>query len=390
MAKKKNKEQQLTDKTENLTNLISDTINKSVKESNAGASYFLNEDGPVNINDWVSSGSTVLDVIMSNIKGGGFPVGRITELTGVESSGKSLMASHAIANVQKKGGIGVYIDVEQSVDVKFLKAIGVSTDKLVYANIETVEEIFQSIEEIINAYRNKTTKTMAIVVDSIAAATTIEEMKSDFKKDGYATDKAIIISKALRKITNLIAKENICLILTNQLRERMASFGDPYTTSGGRAPAHHASIRLRLTPIGKINGYINKVSKVLGTTVRVETIKNRIAPQFQKVNLNIYFDSGICDYESWLKELNDMGAISQNGAWYTYVNENTGEEIKFQASSFYDKVLSNKEFYDDLYDKLTNGLIRHYKKTDEVVKTESIESNNSSSKNEVKKDNDDQ
>lgn len=390
MANKKKETTNKKDNTEELTQLLSKTINNTLGESEDKPSYFLNQDGPVNVNDWVSSGSTILDVIMSNIKGGGFPVGRITELTGVESSGKSLLASHAISNVQKKGGIGVYIDVEQSADINFLKAIGVDVSKLVYANIETIEEIFQSIEEIVEAYRNKTTKTMTIVVDSIAAATTIEERKSDFKKDGYATDKAIIISKALRKITNLIAKENICLILTNQLRERMASFGDPYTTSGGRAPAHHASIRLRLTPTGKINGTVNGVSKVLGTTVRVETIKNRIAPQFQKVNLNIYFDRGIYDYEGWLRELNDMGVISKNGAWYTYVNENTGEEIKFQASSFYDKVLSNKEFYDDLYGKLTNGLIRHYKESDEIKTRESNEATIPSSNNGVKKGNNDQ
>lgn len=358
--KKKNKNSGNSDTindTDNIEVMLSDVINKSLNSSNSNVSYFLNTEGPVNITDWVASGSSLLDIAMANIKHGGFPAGRISEITGLEASGKSLLAAHALANTQKKGGIGVYLDVEQSVSKDFLEAIGVDISKLVYANIQTIEDVFEAITQIINKIKSKdSSKLTTIVVDSVAATTTQVELGSDFSKDGYATDKSIIISKAMRKITDIIAKEKICLIFTNQLRTKMNAFGDPFTTSGGKAIGFHASIRIRLTSVGKIK---DSNDKTIGISTKAEVFKNKIAPPFQVVRFPIYFDRGIDDYESWLLELEDKGVVTKRGAWNTFVSENTGEEIKFQKKDFVDKVLSS--YKDEIYEKLSNSMIHTYK-----------------------------
>lgn len=359
MVKKKNKNQEQKNNKEELTELISDTINKTISDSSGKVSYFLDQEGPVNIADWVSSGSSLLDIAMSNIPNGGFPVGRIIEITGLEASGKSLLASHSLANTQKKGGVSVYIDVEQSVSKEFLTAIGVDISKLVYANIQTVEDIFDVIMKIINKVKTENPdKLVTIVIDSVAAATTHLELSSDFTKSGYDTDKSIIISKAMRKITDIIAKEKVCLIFTNQLRMKMNSLGDPYTTSGGKAIAFHASIRLRLKSIGKIK---DSKDRVIGINTKVETIKNRIAPPFQQAIFGIYFDRGIDDYESWLSPMVEYNIATKAAAWYTFLNEETGEEIKFQKKDFYEKVLSDENNKQYIYDKLAHNLVHKYK-----------------------------
>ena len=234
---KKNKEGSNRDE---LTGILADSLNKKFSKTHHRVEYFLDgsEDSPTDVNDWVSTGSTVLDLAISNRPNGGFPVSKIVEITGLEQSGKSLLASHVIANTQKKDGIAVYIDTESSLNAQFLRAIGVDVEKMVYLPLETIEDIFDAIENVILKVReNNPNKLVTIVVDSVAAATTKIESAADFEKDGYATQKAIIISKAMRKITNLIGQERILLIFTNQLRQKMGAmpFADQYTTSGGKA-----------------------------------------------------------------------------------------------------------------------------------------------------------
>jgi recombination protein RecA len=236
MAKKKKED---TNRDE-LTGLLADSLNKKFSKTHHRVAYFLDgsEDSPTDVNDWVSTGSTVLDLAISNRPDGGLPVSKIVEITGLEQSGKSLLASHVIANTQKKDGIAVYIDTESSLNAQFLQAIGVDVEKMVYLPLETVEDIMEAIEDIILKVREKNpNKLVTIVVDSVAAATTKIESAADFEKDGYATQKAIILSKAMRKITNLIGKEKILLVFTNQLRQKMGAmpFADQYTTSGGKA-----------------------------------------------------------------------------------------------------------------------------------------------------------
>ena len=228
-----------------LAQIIADSLNKLNKDSEQIA-YFLDgkEGTPTDFTDFISTGATMLDIAVSNRPYGGIAVGRITELTGLEGSGKSLVGAQLIANTQKRGGVAVLIDTETAVNPEFFTAVGINMNKLVYVHISTVEDIFDAITNIIEKVRTgkDKEKLVTIIVDSVAAASTKKEMEADFGKDGYATDKAIIISKAMRKITGLLGRERIALVFTNQLRQKMnaPAFSDPWTTSGGKAIAFHA------------------------------------------------------------------------------------------------------------------------------------------------------
>lgn len=217
-------------KEDDLAHVLAESLNKQSKDKTVA--FFLDSDiVPTNIGGWVSTGSAMLDVAISNKPHGGFPIGRIIEINGLEQSGKSLLAAHTLAQTQKKDGMAVLIDTETSVSQDFMAAIGVDVSKLLYVSADSVEEIFAYIETIIEKVRSSSKdKIVTIVVDSVAAASTISELQADYGKDGYATDKAIILGKAMRKITNMIGREKITLIFTNQLRQKMNAmpFSDPW------------------------------------------------------------------------------------------------------------------------------------------------------------------
>ena len=205
-----------------LAGVLADTLNKQFKDMKVA--YFLDgtDTTPTDIKEFVSTGSTVLDLAISNKPNGGIAVGRITEINGLESSGKSLIGAHILAETQKKGGVAVYIDTETSVSTEFLSAIGLDVESMLYLHLETVEDIFSAIEEIVAKVREPDKdRLVTILVDSLAGATTKVELEADFNKDGWATAKAIIISKAMRKITQKIGREKIALIFTNQLRQKL-------------------------------------------------------------------------------------------------------------------------------------------------------------------------
>ena len=346
-----------------LAQVIADSLNKLNKDSDQIA-YFLDgkEDTPTDFSDFISTGATMLDIAVSNRPNGGIAVGRITELTGLEGSGKSLVGAQLIANTQKRGGVAVLIDTETAVNPEFFKAVGIDMNKLVYVHISTVEDIFDAITNIIEKVRTgkDKEKLVTIIVDSVAGASTKKEMEADFGKDGYATDKAIIISKAMRKITGLLGREKIALVFTNQLRQKMnaPAFSDPWTTSGGKAIAFHASTRIRLSLIGKIQDG-NK--NVIGVNVKAVVVKNRLGPPHRVAEFDIYFDRGIDDYGSWLDVLKDNGLVKQTGAWYTIVDEATGEEIKFQSKDFPKLLDSNVTRKEAIYTQICDALIMKYR-----------------------------
>jgi len=346
-----------------LAQVIADSLNKLNKDSDQIA-YFLDgkEDTPTDFSDFISTGATMLDIAISNRPHGGIAVGRITELTGLEGSGKSLVGAQLIANTQKRGGVAVLIDTETAVNPEFFKAVGIDMNKLVYVHISTVEDIFDAITNIIEKVRTgkDKEKLVTIIVDSVAGASTKKEMEADFGKDGYATDKAIIISKAMRKITGLLGREKIALVFTNQLRQKMnaPAFSDPWTTSGGKAIAFHASTRIRLSLIGKIQDG-NK--NVIGVNVKAVVVKNRLGPPHRVAEFDIYFDRGIDDYGSWLDVLKDNGLVKQTGAWYTIVDEATGEEIKFQSKDFPKLLDSNVTRKEAIYTQICDALIMKYR-----------------------------
>ena len=363
MAKSKS---ELTDE---LGGLIAETINKQFKTQNVKSAYFLegDDDAPTIVKEWVGTGSTMLDLAISNRKYGGFPVGRVSEITGLEQSGKSLLAAHVLLNTQKKGGLAVYIDTENAISTEFLSAIGLNLKEMLYIPLETVEDIFETVEVIIDKVRSSDkNRLVTIVVDSIAGASTKTEMAADFDKDGYATAKALIISKAMRKITNLIGRERICLIFTNQLRQKLnaPAFSDPWTTPGGKGIPFHASVRIRLSSIGAIKAKVNGRDEIVGSRVKAKLVKNRCGPPLRECEYEVYFDSGIDDYSSWLTVMKEHSLVSQSGAWYNWTDKISGEVIKFQSKEFVEKIMSNPKLQEVVYDEIADKVIMKYQKLD--------------------------
>jgi recombination protein RecA len=348
-----------------LAEVLADSLNKQAKDQKVA--FFLdNNDSPTNVEGWVSTGASMLDVAISNRPYGGLPVGRITEITGLEQSGKSLVSAHLLAETQKLGGIAVLIDTENAVSREFLEAIGVDTTKLLYVAAETVEQCFEYTETIIEKVRvSSKDKYVTIVVDSVAAASTEKEMEADYGKDGYATDKAIIISKAMRKITNLIGRQKITLVFTNQLRQKMNAmpFSDPWTTSGGKAIAFHASVRLRLKSMGTIKAKDSSGNdRIVGIKVRCQVVKNRMGPPLRSADFDIFFDRGIDNFGAWLGSMKDNGLVKQSGAWYEYTDIDTGEIIKYQAKDFPSMLETNPSVKEQIYKRICEATILRYKK----------------------------
>ena len=382
MAKSKSK----LELEDSLASTLADSINKQFKGQALKTAFFLegDADSPSNVTEWISSGCDMLDLAISNRPNGGFPVGRITEVTGLEASGKSLLVSHVAAETQKKGGLAVYIDTEAATSAEFMSAIGIDLKSMLYVPLETVEEIFETIETIVEQVRKSDKdRLVTIIVDSIMGASTKIEMAAEYDKDGYATSKSIILSKAMRKVTNWIARERICLIMTNQLRTKLGvSFGDAWTTSGGKAIPFHASVRLRLKNTGMIKAKVEGVEQVVGSKTEVQVVKNRMGPPHRKINYDIYYDSGIDNYGGWLETMKKYNLVNQSGAHYTLDDTDieTGEvfgEIKFQSKTFVDKVINQPEIKDRLYKRICDAYIFKYQAgidggIDDVIITDEV------------------
>ena len=382
MAKSKSK----SELSDSLANTLADSINKQFKGQALKTAFFLagDNDAPTHVTEFISSGCSMLDLAISNRPNGGFPVGRITEITGLEASGKSLLAAHTLAETQKRGGLAVYIDTEAATSAEFLEAIGADLKTMLYVPLETIEEIFETIETIVEGVRKSDKdRLVTIVVDSIMGASTKIEMAAEYDKDGYATSKSIILSKAMRKVTNWIARERICLIFTNQLRTKLGvSFGDQWTTAGGKAIPFHASVRLRLKNTGQIKAKINGVEQIVGSKTNVQVVKNRIGPPHRKVDYEIYYDSGIDNYGGWLTIMKTFDIVTQAGAHYTLqdVDHETGEtfgEVKFQSKNFVEKVIDVPAIKDRLYKRICDAYIFKYQAgidggIDDVIITDDV------------------
>ena len=348
---------------------LADSLNKKFKNTGYQTAFFLDGDtkAPSEVRGWVGTGSSMLDLAISNRKEGGFPVGRITEITGLEASGKSLLAAHALANCQKEGGLAVYIDTENAVSREFLEAIGLDLEKMLYVPLETIEDIFEAIESIVESVRKSNKdRLVTIVVDSVMGASTKIEMAKEYDKDGYATSKAIILSKGMRKLTNMIGREKICLIFTNQLRTRLGvAFGDPYTTSGGKAIPFHASVRLRLKSVGQIKVKKDGVDQAIGIKTRCQVVKNRMGPPLKTIDYDIYFESGIDDFGGWLNVMKQFKLVSTAGAWYTY-KKSDGTDVKFLSKDFQGKLEADPELKDEIYNAICDAYILTYKPGDNI------------------------
>jgi recombination protein RecA len=249
---------------------------------------------------------------------------------------------------------------------------------MLYIPLDTMEDVFEAVEVIIEKVRSSDkNKLVTIVIDSIAGASTKTEMAADFDKDGYATAKALIISKAMRKITNLIGRERICLIFTNQLRQKLnaPAFSDPWTAPGGKSIPFHASVRIRLSSIGAIKVKVDGHEEIVGSRVKAKLVKNRCGPPLRECEYEVYFDSGIDDYSSWLTTMKDYKLVDQAGAWYSWTNKETGEVIKFQSKDFVEKIMNHPKLKEMIYDEIAEKVIMKYQQLDSARIDEVIISN---------------
>lgn len=359
MAKKSTNTSGIDSNKDDLIDLLQTELNKANKDGGKIAYRLDEQDSPADVTDWISTGSSILDLAISNRPHGGLPVGKLVEFNGLEGTGKSLVSAHVVAETQQKNGIAVVIDTENSAAPEFWKSLGVNLSKLLYVQCETVEDIFEQMERMVAIVRKSNkNRILTIIVDSVAAASTKAEIESEHGKDGYATGKSIIISKAMRKITNMIGKQKVLIVFTNQLRQNLKAmaFSDPYVVSGGKALAYHCSVRVRLNNAGKLK----KGDEVIGNECKAVVVKNRMGPPQRIANFDIYFDSGIADYSSWIKVLKDNNILKQGGAYYTYVKTD-GTEWKFQSKDFISTLQNDGVLKEEIYLRICDALIMKYK-----------------------------
>jgi recombination protein RecA len=348
-------------KHDKLVDILASSINKSYEDLPEPVAYILGSafETPADVTDFVSTGNDLLDLKIANCPNGGVPVGRVTEIMGWEASGKSLLCAHLLATTQKKGGVAVFIDTEAAISRGFLQAIGVNLNTLVYVSHDLIEDCFTSIEKVVETIRKSNNdRLVTIVCDSVSAASTKIEQESDYDKDGWSTAKAIIISKAMRKLTGMIARKKICLVFTNQLREKLGvMFGDKSTTSGGHGLGFHSSVRLVAKAVGQIK--IKKDGDAIGIKTQVRVKKNRIGPPLRTASFDIYFSSGIDNYGSWIEELKEL-KIS-DGKSFTFNSEAGAEEIKFKTKEGFVKLLQERpEVKDYLYKIICDANVMKY------------------------------
>ena len=361
MASKKNDPQDFT------ANLIK-SLNK---EAGSQVAYNLAYDeSPTHVKRWISTGSKQLDYIIANKPNGGLPEGRIVEIFGPPSIGKSHIAIQIARSTQQMGGIVVYIDTENATSVENLGLLGVDISKrFVYDDPHCTEEVLAISENtIMKAKAMDKDVPITIIWDSVAASSPKAELIGDYDKDSIGLQ-ARAISKGMRKITGIIANQNVLMICLNQIRTKIGvMYGDPTTTPGGKAIPFHSSVRIKL---GAGQPITNKDKEVIGINVSAKTIKNKVAPPFRTVNFEIHFGKGIKEHEQIFDLLRKHGAessggktleISGTGSWksFTVIDEKTGElliEKKFYKADF-GEVMRNPEFSPYIDTLLEAALVR--------------------------------
>jgi len=296
-------------------------------------------DKPVTKIDAISTGSISLDAALGI---GGVPRGRIIEIYGPESSGKTTVCLHIIAEAQKNGGLAAFIDTEHALDIGYAQKLGVDIGNLLVSQPEYGEQALEICETLV-----RSNALDVIVVDSVAALTPRAEIEGEMG-DSVMGMQARLMSQALRKLTAAVSKSNVSLIFTNQLREKIGvMFGNPETTTGGKALKFYASVRLDIRRIGAIKDG----DAVIGNRTRVKVVKNKIAPPFKEVEFDILYNEGISKIGDLIDLAVNKEIIKKSGAWFT-IGEN-----RVQGRDGVKKYLAeNKEEYDILFNKVMENL----------------------------------
>ncbi len=334
-------------KTADKDKALEQALESIEKQFGKGSIMKLGESKHMKI-DVCSTGSLSLDIALGV---GGFPRGRIIEIYGPESSGKTTIALHAIAEVQKLGGRAAFIDAEHALDPVYAKALGVNIDELLLAQPDTGEQALEICEALV-----RSEAVSIVVIDSVAALVPQAEIDGEMG-DSHVGLQARLMSQALRKLSGVINKTNTIAIFINQLREKVGvMFGNPETTPGGRALKFYASVRLDI----RRSEAIKLGDSVIGNKTNIKIVKNKVAPPFKTATVDIMYGEGI----SHVGELIDLGCecniIEKSGAWFSYKGEKLGQgkenvklllkehpelkqEIDDRIREFYDIVIDNKK-----------------------------------------------
>jgi recombination protein RecA len=299
-----------TDERKKALNLAIAQIEKTIGK---GSIMQMGQDAPRVRVGGISTGAINLDAAIGV---GGIPRGRITEIYGPESSGKTTLALHIAANAQKAGGVAAFIDAEHALDVEYARKLGVDIEDLLVSQPDTGEEALEIAEILV-----RSGAVDVIVVDSVAALVPKAEIEGDMG-DSHMGLQARLMSQALRKLAGSINRSRTSVVFINQLREKIGvMFGNPETTTGGRALKFYSSVRLDVRRIGPVK----ERDEITGSKVRVKVVKNKVAPPFRQAEFDIMFSEGISHTSLLVDIAAEAGIIDKSGAWYSYGKERIGQ-----------------------------------------------------------------